>query len=354
MKLTVLSVAYPLAPVGPDAVGGAEQILFALDRGLVEAGHESIVVAQEGSRVSGRLLAVPRREGTLDAAAREACWRAHRAAIGSALARWRLDLVHMHGIDFGNYLPPAGPPVLVTLHLPPSWYPREALFPSRPDTWLNCVSRSQQRACPPGMRTVGAIENGIPVDELHACHARRNFALVLGRVCPEKGIHLAIDAARMAGTPILVSGEVYPYPEHERYFAEEIVPRLGAGARFIGPVRFARKRRLMSAARCVLIPSLAEETSSLVAREAAACGTPVIAFARGALPETVEHGRTGFLVQTVEEMAQALGRAGEIGAETCRAVARERFTLEKMVAGYLQAYEQLAAAGTSRARSATG
>ena len=348
MRLTILSVAYPLAPVGPDAVGGAEQILHSLDRALVEAGHTSIVVAQEGSAVAGTLVAVRRREGTLDAAAREASWRSHRAAIASALARWPVDLIHMHGIDFANYLPPAGPPVLATLHLPPSWYPPEALFPVRPDTWLNCVSQSQQRACRPGMPLVGPVENGVPVDALQARHARRRFALVLGRVCPEKGIHNAIDAARMAGTPILVSGEVYPYAEHQRYFADEVAPRLGPEARFIGPIRFARKRRLMTAARCVLIPSLAEETSSLVAREAAACGTPAIAFGRGALPETIEHGRTGFLVQTIEQMAQAIGRAGEISPETCRRAARDRFSLQRMVAGYFRAYEELTSGQTLR------
>ncbi len=352
MRLTVLSVAYPLAPVGPDAVGGAEQILHALDRALVAAGHTSIVVAQEGSAVAETLVAVPRREGTLDAAAREAGWRSHRAAIGSALARWPVDLIHMHGIDFAEYLPPAGLPVLATLHLPPSWYSEAALFPSRPGTWLNCVSHAQQRACPPGMPLVGPVENGVPVEALEARHGRRRFALVLGRVCPEKGIHLAIDAAQMADTPILVSGEVYPYPEHQEYFAEKIAPRLGPNVRFIGPVRFARKRRLLTAAQCVLIPSLAEETSSLVAREAAACGTPAIAFGRGALPETVEHGRTGFVVSSVEQMALAIGRVAEISPETCRAVARQRFSLETMVAGYFRIYGQIAAADQSRPRAA--
>jgi glycosyltransferase involved in cell wall biosynthesis len=140
---------------------------------------------------------------------------------------------------------------------------------------------------------------------------------------------------------------VFPYPEHQRYFAEEIAPRLDAKRRFIGPVGFARKRRLLTAARCVLIPSLVDETSSLVAREAAACGTPVVAFPRGALPESVEHGRTGFLVRDVAEVADAIRRAPEIDAAVCRATARERFPIQRMVAGYFEAYASLAAARPS-------
>jgi glycosyltransferase involved in cell wall biosynthesis len=187
------------------------------------------------------------------------------------------------------------------------------------------------------------IENGVPVDALAARHAKRRFALVLGRICPEKGIHLAIEAAKRADMPLLIAGEVFPYDAHRRYFTEEIAPRLDGERRFIGPVGFVRKRRLLTAARCLLVPSLAEETSSLVAREAAACGTPVIAFPNGALGETVEHGRTGWLVPDASAMAAAIEAAGAIDPNLCRSVARERFSLESMVAAYMDVYERLAA-----------
>ena len=114
--LTVLSVAYPLAPVGPDAVGGAEQILAALDNALVRAGHRSLVVACQGSRAAGTLIPIARIGGALGQGAIAAAHAAVRTAVARALARWRMDLVHVHGFDFAAYLPPPGVPVLATLH----------------------------------------------------------------------------------------------------------------------------------------------------------------------------------------------------------------------------------------------
>jgi glycosyltransferase involved in cell wall biosynthesis len=352
MTLTVLSVAYPLAPVGPDAVGGAEQVLSCLDRALVEAGHRSLVIACAGSSTHGQLVEVPRETGPLDDAARARAWARHRAAVAGVLERWPVDLVHLHGIDFHAYLPPPGVPALATLHLPPDWYPSEALVPQRPDTWLHCVSQAQAKVCTLSPNLLPPITNGVPVAELTARHAKRNFALMLGRVCPEKGIHLAIEAAKQARVPLLIAGEVFAYEAHRRYFEDKVLPRLDRARRFIGPVGFARKRRLLTAARCLLVPSLAPETSSLVAREALACGTPVVAFPNGALAETVEEGRTGFLVDGVDEMAEGIWRAPALDPEECRRAARERFSLEGMIERYFAVYERLAAGRTPAQRPA--
>jgi glycosyltransferase involved in cell wall biosynthesis len=342
--LRVLSVAFPSAPVSPDAVGGAEQVLGFLDRALVAAGHESLVIACEGSVVAGTLIPVSATSGRIDAAARECAHANYRDAINQALGRNRIDLVHLHGIDFWAYLPPPGVPVLVTLHLPPSWYPGEALSPARPRTWLHCVSPSQHRACSPSAALLPPIENGVPIDELAAArHAKRPFVLALGRVCPEKGFHLALDAAHHTRRPLLIGGQVYSYDEHRRYFQEVIEPRLDQHRRFLGPLGFARKRRLLAAARALLVPSLVEETSSLVAMEALACGTPVIALPNGALVDIVEPGRTGFLVRDAREMSAAIEAAGGLRSEHCREVARERFSIRRMTDEYLSLYRSLAA-----------
>ncbi|HEV2148081.1 MAG TPA: glycosyltransferase [Longimicrobiaceae bacterium] len=351
--LTVLSVAYAFAGVGAGAVGGAEQVLFQLDAALVRAGHRSLVVAQEGSEVAGELVATPGHEGAITEQAQRVPWARHRAAIRDALERHPVDLVHLHGIDFPEYLPPPGVPVLATLHLPPSWYPAEVFRTARRDTWLHCVSEAQQRACPPSAALLPHIANGVPVDRLAARHARRSFAVALGRVCPEKGFHHALEAARGAGVPLLIGGKVFPYEEHERYFAREVRPRLDRSRRFLGPLDFARKRRCLNAAHCLLVPSRAPETSSLVAMKGLACGTPVIAFRSGALPEIVEHGRTGFLVDDVREMADAIPAVDTLDREECRAAARERFSLQAMTDRYLELYTRVSA-GTVGGRGAEG
>lgn len=339
--LNILSVAYPLARVGPDAVGGAEQILWQLDAALAHAGHRSIVVAAQGSRVQGELVSTPNFACELTDEVRHRAWDDHRRAITNILRERPVDLIHLHGLDFLHYLPPEGPPVLATLHLPPSWYPPEIFHLKRACTWLVCVSHTQRRSCPASERLLPEIINGVDVHRLRGRHARRGYALALGRICPEKGFHLAQEAAARAGMPLLLAGEVFHYPEHERYYREEVAPRLGRQSRFLGPVDFARKRRLLSAANCLLVPSLAPETSSLVAMEALACGTPVVGFKSGALPEIIEHGKTGFLVDNAKEMAAAINETWRLSAEDCRQAARTRFSLDRMAQEYFDLYRDL-------------
>jgi len=349
MGLTVLQVAFPFAPVGPDAVGGAEQVLSLLDDILTRLGHRTVVICAEGSITRGERIITPSPPGAIDDAARQAVHAAHAQNLRRAL-REGADVVHMHGIDFHAYLPPPGVPMLATLHLPPAWYPRDVFRPQRPDTWLNPVSWSQHRACPPSPVLLPPIANGVPVEALRAKVRRRDYAVALGRICPEKNLHQALDAGTRAGMPVLLGGEVFPYEEHQRYWRAEIIPRLADGLhRFLGPVGFARKRRLLSGARCLISASLAPETSCLVAMEALACGTPVVAFPSGALPEIVEHGVTGFLVRDVAEMAEAIHAAPGIDAEACRAAACRRFSAEAMVAAYLDTYRRIAGKGGQHA-----
>lgn len=342
-RLTILQVGYALAPVGPDAVGGSEQILSALDRALVEAGHRSVVVACEGSEAAGTLIPFPAAGEPILPEVEEETREARRAAVNKALRRYDVDLIHMHGLDFWQCLPPPGPPLLVTLHLPPDWYPDWTFWIDRPDTWLNPVSASQAALCPDTHLVLPPVLNGVPVEELARSRPRRRgHALMLSRVCPEKGLHLALDAAHQADVELLVGGELFPYPSHQEYYEQEVLPRLDARRRWLGPLGFERKRTLLASARCLLVPSLVAETSSLVAMEAAACGTPVVAFRNGALPEVVEDGVTGFLVDDADEMAEAIGRVDRLDRRGIRAVARRRFSRRRMAADYLEQYRQLA------------
>jgi glycosyltransferase involved in cell wall biosynthesis len=341
VPLTVLSVAYPLAPVRADVPGGAEQVLLQLDRALIRAGDRSLVIACEGSGVVGDLISTSKLPPILDDQAKHEAQRRHAGTIARTLRSERVDLVHMHGCDFFEYLPAAGVPVLATLHLPLAWYPAEALQPSRPGTWLHCVSKAQHDSRPARTRFLPPIENGVEVVS-GPLPGKDDFALFLGRICPEKGVHLAIDAAKRANVPLIIAGDVFPYEAHRRYFNDEVEPRLDTACRFIGSVGPRQKEVLLATSRCLLVPSLVDETSSLVAREALAAGTPVIAFPRRALVDIIEQGRTGFIVDSIEEMAVAIGAAKFIDGETCRETAKQRFPLSRMIASYFAVYHRLA------------
>ncbi|ACL64427.1 glycosyl transferase group 1 [Anaeromyxobacter dehalogenans 2CP-1] len=339
MALTILGVSYALAPpVGPDAIGGAEQVLALVAGALARRGHRSIVVAPRGSDVAGRLVATEAPPGPFDAGARARAEQVHRDAVQRALAAERVDLVHLHGLGFGAMLP-VGPPPVVALHLHPACYPEAALRAGAP---LVCVSESQARALPEGVRAHEVIPNGVPLDAYRPGGDRGAFALVLARICPEKGVAPALAAARAAGLPLLVGGIAFPYPEHLRYLEEEVKPLLDRDRRLLGPVGRAEKALLLRAARCVVVPSLAPETSSLVAMEALASGTPVVARRIGALPEIVEDGRTGFLVDRDDELGPAMRDAARLSAADCRAAAERRFSAAVSGGRWVALVERLA------------
>jgi glycosyltransferase involved in cell wall biosynthesis len=347
MTLTVLNVAYPFTELTPDPVGGAEQVLMHIDRALVEAGHRSLIMAAQGSEVSGKLLTIQLRGASpadqpISEQARRETEAVVRQAVARACEQEDVDIVHLHGSDFYAYLPPDPMPTLVTLHLPLAWYPRGSLQPERPNTWFNPVSRAQAALRWPGLNLLAPIENGVRLEELSTARRKGKFALALGRICPEKRFHLAIDACARAAMPLLLAGAIYRWPEHQHYFEHEIAPRLDRDRRWIGRVAGERKRCLLGAARCALVPSR-DETCSLVAMEAIAAGTPVVAFRVGALPEVIEHGVTGYLVDDVHEMAEALTMVDRLDTERCRAIARERFDIRRSTKGYLSLYHRLAA-----------
>ncbi len=335
--LTVLSVAYPLLPVGPDSGGGAEQILYLLERGLVARGHRSIVIAAKGSRIAGELIETPAFEGEMTEEVREAARRDHLRSTEQALDRYPVDLLHFHGLDFSSYLPADRVRKLATLHLPPAWYP-ESIFHSE-DVRLNCVSESQANAAPG--KKLPVVLNGIDTAAYEIASREKKHLLWLGRICPEKGVHIGLEVAHRLDLPMVIAGPVHPFRDHQLYFSQQVQPLLDAKRQYVGAVGLDRKRSLFAEAKCVLIPSLVAETSSLVAMEAISSGTPVVAFRSGALPEVVEHGITGFIVESQEQMADAVKRIDEISPAACREQANNRWSASRMVEDYITLYESL-------------
>ncbi|HEX4227303.1 MAG TPA: glycosyltransferase family 4 protein [Bryobacteraceae bacterium] len=325
--MRVLSVAFPSMPVGTALGGGAEQILSIVEQGIVERGYQSVVVACKGSRVAGDLIESTSLED-------------HRHTIRHVLTSYPVDLIHFHGLDFHQYLPDWEMAMLATLHLPITFYP-ESIFESgrRRNLTLNCVSRSQADSTPPS-RDLPVVRNGI-LTESYAPAEPNGFLLWLGRICPEKGVHIALEVAHRLNAEIIIAGPVHPYPEHLDYFSRQIKPLLDSRRTYIGPVELKEKRSLLSRAQCVLVPSLVAETSSLVAMEALSSGTPVIAFRTGALPEIVDDGETGFLVDSAEQMSQAVLRIDHLSRAHCRQRAVARFDSSRMIDAYLALYERI-------------
>ncbi|MBV8533420.1 MAG: glycosyltransferase [Verrucomicrobia bacterium] len=338
--MRILSIAYPFAAVGTDSVGGAEQILLQLDRALIDAGHESIVVACGGSRVTGHLIQTPPIRTEITPELRARIYARVCEILSDAVNRFDPDLVHMHGVDFYQYLPADDRPVLVTLHLPVSFYPGWIFQLQRLHIYLVCVSKSQYRTCPPSAITLSPIENGVPLP-FEQPVSKEDYAVCLSRIAPEKNTHVALAASREARIRCFLAGQVFGYREHQQYHKDVVTPLLDRERQFIGAVDEQEKWRLLSKARCLLQPSLAPETSSLVAMEALACGTPVIAFPSGALPEIIDNGKTGFLVRSATEMARAILVADRIRPEDCLDAARARFSGGRMTREYIELYEEL-------------
>ncbi|MBV9502121.1 MAG: glycosyltransferase family 4 protein [Acidobacteriaceae bacterium] len=336
-QLTVLGVAYPMLPVFSGAGGGAEQILFLLERELAAAGHRSLVIAAAGSKVSGELVRTPAPPVEITDQLRAEAQLIHAETIKRVIKDEPIDLIHFHSLDFWTYRPGGTIPQLATLHLPVTWYPPQ-IFNDQ-DLQLNFVSNSQAKSAG-SHEHLPVIQNGIDAIPSRERH-KQSYLLWIGRICPEKGAHVALRVARRLNMDLQIAGPVHPFAYHRAYFQSEIEPLLDQSRRYIGPIGPATKWDLLADARCLLIPSSAPETSSLVAMEAIASGTPVVAFRQGALPEIVEHGRTGFIVDSEEEMAEAVGEVKFISPDVCRTTARERFSLRRMVDEYLELYQQI-------------
>jgi glycosyltransferase involved in cell wall biosynthesis len=328
----VLLVAYPLLPVSEASAGGAEQILWTLERELVARGWETTVAACAGSRVTGKLLVTVR--AALERDGFEERQREHEERVVEACASGEFDMVLDHSGHFFRQADRVNAYVLATLHLPRSLYEEDAFDRIPENLYFNCVSEVQRSTFMDVPNVLGVVRNGIVAERFPMSGRKSDYLLWLGRVCPEKAPELAIAAAQKAGLPIVVAGQVYPFRSHEEYWERKVKPLIDHDrVRWVELPTFKEKTKLLSEARALLVTSQIAETSSLVSLEAMASGTPVIAFGRGALTEVVRKG-TGFIVHDVEAMAEACLNISEIRAQDCREWVEREYSDQAMADGY--------------------
>jgi glycosyltransferase involved in cell wall biosynthesis len=244
------------------------------------------------------------------------------------------DLIHSH-YDFMAlcYTRLVKTPVLTTIHgfSSPQIMP---VYQKYRDGYFVSISNADRA---PGLNYLATVYNGIDLS-LYPLRKRGGDGLIfLGRIHPDKGVHLAIEVARLSGLPLLIAGII----QDKNYFRDHVEPYLDQSIRYIGPVDVTGKNELFEGARALLHLNTIPERFGLVLAEANAAGVPVIAMDLGSCREVIEDGLTGFLVNNVHEAVRALERISEIDGSACRQRVQEYFSIETMVAAYERVYRTI-------------
>jgi glycosyltransferase involved in cell wall biosynthesis len=263
----------------------------------------------------------------------------HTAAVARILASLDIDLVHDHTL--------AGPllargrtvPTVVTMHGPVAGEPGEYYRQLGDTVSLVAISAAQRRAAP-DLPWRGTVHNAVDLTSFPFRTAKDEMALFLGRLHPDKGVHLAIDAARAAGLPIVVAGKCTE-PRELEYFRTCIEPRLGPDVTIFGTADAAAKRDLLARAAVLVFPIMWDEPFGMVMIEAMACGTPVVALRRGAVPEVVVDRVTGVLCDDPADLPAAITAARYLSPVECRAHVENCFDAATMVGGYESVYREV-------------
>ncbi|MCC6716642.1 MAG: glycosyltransferase family 4 protein [Acetobacteraceae bacterium] len=341
--MRIAQIAPLFETVPPLRYGGTERVVHWLTESLVTLGHDVTLFATADSRTSAKLVPVR------DAAARFVPnFEVNNAPYARMIelvrrAAHEFDVLHFH-IDFHPFpvFTRQPTPFVTTLHgrLDQDWVPATyGLFPTAP---LVSISQSQ-RAPAPNLAWAATILHGMPAHLLNPVPAAPDYFAFLGRISPEKGIVDAIRIARACGVKLKVAAKI---GEEDRLFHEDIVAPLldGPDIEFIGEIDDSHKPAFLSGAKALLFPIAWPEPFGLVMIEAMACGCPVIAFRRGSVPEVIEDGKTGFIVDTVDQAVAAIARLPSLDRAAIRQRFEQRWTARRMAEDYLALYHHLIAA----------
>jgi glycosyltransferase involved in cell wall biosynthesis len=336
MRIAILSPVWFAVP--PSGYGGIEWVVSLLADGFVDAGHDVTLFAAGDSHTKAELSYVFE--------------QAPREQIGKSLPELRHGLACFERAEeFDVINDHAGPlsialgglvetPVLHTVHGPLEGDPGrvyEDLGRLSPNVGLISLSLNQRRP-KPELNWVANCPNALDL-QLYPCKPHRgDYLLFLGRMSPDKGAHRAIAVAMETGLPLKLAGKKQD-PKEERYFRELVQPHLVDRIEYLGEVSHGEKVELLQNARVTLFPIEWEEPFGLVMIESMACGTPVVATRHGAVPEVIDDGRSGMVVDDYREMPAAIERADALDPLECRRYVEERFAPERMIDDYLRAFQ---------------
>jgi glycosyltransferase involved in cell wall biosynthesis len=348
MRIAQVSPLFEAVP--PKLYGGTERVVSNLTEELVTLGHEVTLFATGDSVTSARLEAVWPQAIRLDPTVCD--WNAVYARMLELVYRQagEFDVIHFHTDYYPFSLFSRQPtPHVTTLHGRldlPEFAHVYNLFPHVP---VVSISDAQRRPLP-RIGWVRTVRHGLPKTRLMPQKVGQDYFAFLGRISPEKGLDKAIRIAGRCGAKLKVAAKVDK--ADQEYFDQDIKPLLSQGhVEFVGEINDAEKAHFLSGAHALLFPIDWPEPFGLVMIEAMACGTPVIAFNRGSVPEVVEDGLTGFVVQDEAEAAAAIERLGTLSRERVRARFEARWTARRMAEDYLDVYAQLCDAGGSQLRA---
>ncbi len=351
-KLRIAQISPLTEAVPPKLYGGTERVISWLTEELVALGHEVTLFASGDSVTGARLEAMWPTAVRLDGSVRDPN-ALHMSMIEHVAQRVReFDLLHFH-LDYYPFsvMSRQSTPFVTTLHGRLDLPEHEPVFSTFPTIPVVSISNAQRRPVPYA-NWVGTVHHGMPENLLKPLPVEPSYLAFLGRISPEKRVDRAIHIAERCGLPLKIAAKV-DVVDHD-YFEETIRPLLAKPhVEFLGEISDAQKSHFLSRAVALIVPIDWPEPFGLVMIEAMACGTPVIAFNRGAAPELIEDGVTGFVVEDETSAVGALRHVSRLSRAVVRQRFEERFTARRMAKEYLALYRDLLGATSLHPRLAS-